>query len=285
MWSLPETFYRRFRGVLIWATRMMDGGHVYRSTVLVCLDFASSGSRRALHYLYHFVLPHFPQEYLETHARRLERTAFRTGPRSSTPEAPHRHRPRAHASGARHCKSRVPRAACCASSSSAGCPGAGGSSLVTRCSGASRRSTPRQPRPTIRPPPRQPADSGHLTTPVLQKTVPVYLTALGTVTAYNTVTLHSRVDGQLMQVNFHEGEAVKQGQLLLQIDPRPTRPPSTRRRARSPRTRQTSRTWKPKLQRYTQLYQAGVVSKEQQQAQISQRRAGCRCHQVRPGGH
>ena len=40
---------------------------------------------------------------------------------------------------------------------------------------------------------------------VQQKTVPVYLTGLGTVTPYNTVTLHSRVDGQLLQVNFREG--------------------------------------------------------------------------------
>src|SRR5665213_1242720 len=52
--------------------------------------------------------------------------------------------------------------------------------------------------------------------PVQQKTVPVYLTALGTVTAYNTVTLHSRVDGQLLKVNFQEGQTVKEGQLLLQ---------------------------------------------------------------------
>src|ERR1700748_1382705 len=59
------------------------------------------------------------------------------------------------------------------------------------------------------------------TAPVQQKTVPVFLTALGTVTAYNTVTLHTRVDGQLLQVNFQEGQAVKKGQLLLQIDPRP----------------------------------------------------------------
>src|SRR5215469_16822747 len=58
-------------------------------------------------------------------------------------------------------------------------------------------------------------------TPVQQRTVPVFLTALGTVTAYNTVTLHTRVDGQLLQVNFQEGQAVRKGQLLLQIDPRP----------------------------------------------------------------
>ena len=57
--------------------------------------------------------------------------------------------------------------------------------------------------------------------PVQQKTVPVFLTALGTVTAYNTVTLQARVTGQLLEVNFREGQVVRKGQLLLQIDPRP----------------------------------------------------------------
>jgi membrane fusion protein, multidrug efflux system len=51
--------------------------------------------------------------------------------------------------------------------------------------------------------------------------LPVRLSALGTVTARSTVTVKSRVDGQLMRVNFREGELVKSGQLLAQIDPRP----------------------------------------------------------------
>ncbi len=48
----------------------------------------------------------------------------------------------------------------------------------------------------------------------------VYFTALGTVTPIATVTVRSRVDGQLMSVLFHEGDTVKAGQLLAQIDPR-----------------------------------------------------------------
>ena len=49
------------------------------------------------------------------------------------------------------------------------------------------------------------------TQPVQQRTMPIYLTALGTVTAYNTVTIRPRVDGQLLRVNFREGQAVNEG--------------------------------------------------------------------------
>jgi membrane fusion protein, multidrug efflux system len=50
---------------------------------------------------------------------------------------------------------------------------------------------------------------------------PVYLTSLGTVQAFNTVVVRSRVDGQIDKIAFTEGQLVKQGDLLAQIDPRP----------------------------------------------------------------
>jgi len=69
-------------------------------------------------------------------------------------------------------------------------------------------------------------DAGGKSTPVVVAKARIgdmklYLTGLGTVTALNTVTIRSRVDGQLIKVAFTEGQLVKEGDLLAEIDPRP----------------------------------------------------------------
>jgi multidrug efflux system membrane fusion protein len=58
---------------------------------------------------------------------------------------------------------------------------------------------------------------------VAQKDVPIYLGGIGTVQAFNTVTIHARVDGQVQKIGFTEGQDVHAGDLLAQIDPDPYR--------------------------------------------------------------
>jgi multidrug efflux system membrane fusion protein len=101
------------------------------------------------------------------------------------------------------------------------------------------------------------------------KTMPISLQALGTVTAYNTVTLRSRVDGQITRVNFTEGQRVKQGQLLIEVDPRPYEAALAQAKGNLARDQANAVYAQAQAQRYNQLYQAGVVSKESTQTQES----------------
>ena len=104
---------------------------------------------------------------------------------------------------------------------------------------------------------------------VQQRPIPIYLNALGTVTAYNTVTLKSQVNGQITRVNFREGQHVSQGQLLIEIDPRPYQAALAQAQGNLVRDQATAANAQAQSQRYNQLYAAGVVSKEQAQAQES----------------
>jgi len=56
---------------------------------------------------------------------------------------------------------------------------------------------------------------------VAQRDVPIYLTGVGTVIAYNTVVVRSQIQGQIVSINFTEGQTANTGDLLAQIDPRP----------------------------------------------------------------
>src|SRR5579875_2474254 len=67
----------------------------------------------------------------------------------------------------------------------------------------------------------KPANISVAATAARRGDMPVYLHGLGTVTAFNTVTVKTRVDGQLISVNFKEGQDVRKDEVLAQIDPRP----------------------------------------------------------------
>src|SRR6202011_1151170 len=70
---------------------------------------------------------------------------------------------------------------------------------------------------TPAPPPAAPIVAGVVT----QHDVPIYLTGVGTVIAYNTDVVRAQIQGQIISINFTEGQTVHAGDLLAQIDPRP----------------------------------------------------------------
>ena len=104
---------------------------------------------------------------------------------------------------------------------------------------------------------------------VTQRDVPVYLRGLGSVLAFNTVTLRTRVDGQITKINFTEGQEVNQGQLLVQIDPRPYEVQLHTAEANLAKDEATLADAKLNLSRYTDLYKQGVISQQQYNTQQS----------------
>jgi multidrug efflux system membrane fusion protein len=116
-----------------------------------------------------------------------------------------------------------------------------------------------------------PASVGVVT--VAKQNVPFYLTGLGTVTAFNTVTIHSRVDGQMMKVYFQEGQFVHTGDALADIDPRPFQVALAQAEGQLAKDTASQADAKVDLARYQQLYQEGVIAKQQldtQQATVGQ---------------
>src|ERR1700731_247141 len=93
--------------------------------------------------------------------------------------------------------------------------------------------------------------------------VPVYVTGLGSVTAFNTANIKSRVDGQIMKVNFREGQNVKQGELLILIDPRQYQAQLEQAQAQQFRDQAQLRDAKLNLDLYTALIPSGSISQQQ----------------------
>lgn len=103
--------------------------------------------------------------------------------------------------------------------------------------------------------------------PVEQKDFPVYLSGLGSVQASNTVSLKSRVDGQIVQIAFTEGQFVKQGGLLLVIDPRPYQVALEQAEAALARDQAQLKNAQLDYGRYQGLFKEGVISQQQFDAQ------------------
>ena len=121
------------------------------------------------------------------------------------------------------------------------------------------------------------AQRGGQPTPVLASAarkgdVDVFVTALGTVTPLSTVTVRSRVDGQLMRVDFREGQLVREGQLLAVIDDRPFRVQLTQAEGQLLKDQAALDNARLDLQRYETLIKRNAVAQQvlaTQQAQVA----------------
>jgi multidrug efflux system membrane fusion protein len=105
--------------------------------------------------------------------------------------------------------------------------------------------------------------------PVSKKDVPLYLRGLGSVSAFNTVTVRSRVDGQLIQVAFKEGQFVHAGELLAVIDPRPFQVALDQALGQQAKDTASLNVAKLDLDRDQKLLQDGIIPKQQLDSQVA----------------
>jgi len=93
--------------------------------------------------------------------------------------------------------------------------------------------------------------------------LPVFYNGLGNVTAFNTVTVRTRVDGQIVKINFTEGQYVKEGDSLLEIDPRPYQVQQEQAEGQLAKDQAQLKDAQVDYERYKLLYQEGVIPKQQ----------------------
>ncbi|HET7205462.1 MAG TPA: MdtA/MuxA family multidrug efflux RND transporter periplasmic adaptor subunit [Terriglobales bacterium] len=122
------------------------------------------------------------------------------------------------------------------------------------------------------------------TAPVVQRDMPVYLVGLGSVTPLYAVSVKTRVDGQLVQVNFREGQQVKKGTLLAVIDPRPFEVALSQAEAQLFKDQAQLRDAKLNYERFRDLLQqSGAISQQQvdtQKATVDQFEGAVRADQA-----
>ena len=97
----------------------------------------------------------------------------------------------------------------------------------------------------------------------------ITLTGLGTVTPLDSVTVRSRVDGQLLRIHFKEGQLVRAGDLLAEIDPRPFQVQLMQAEGQKAKDEAAFKNAKMDLVRFNTLYDQGILAKQQLDAQVS----------------